>query len=423
MEPNVEQIAGALLGGLLLGASLHIAVRIVAGSHESLRQDAICNLMYTTATLLIAVSVGIAMAMFTSVLSALVFLLAVFVVIDAAAKRRSSRQYAMLSMLGVAVERGMKLSASVGALAREYSGRFGRRAGWMAAALAEGMPFSQAVELWRGLLPFHSRPFLRIGCQTGNLAPTLRRAAQLYDYQATVLQQINSKLVYCCVVLISLIGTFAFIVRTIVPHFEILYADYGLALPPMTQVLADLGDPSSLFVPVVSLTELLLGAFLIYIVLRQTGITHWDLPGSRWAMRRLDSALVLDVLSLAVGSQMPMPEAVTVLAESYPKRYVRRRLARAAREIAQGRPWGDALTRHRLIGRADLAVLSSAERVGNLSWAMRELADSNRRRQAYRYYALMQVMYPAAMLSIAALVGFLVIALFIPLIALVQKLT
>jgi type IV pilus assembly protein PilC len=88
-----------------------------------------------------------------------------------------------------------------------------------------------------------------------------------------------------------------------------------------------------------------------------------------------------------------------------------------------GRDWSESLCNQGLIKPADQAVLKAAQRVGNLPWAMREMADSNRRRLAYRLSALVQLAYPPVIICIGLIVMFIVVALFLPLITLVMRLS
>ena len=76
-----------------------------------------------------------------------------------------------------------------------------------------------------------------------------------------------------------------------------------------------------------------------------------------------------------------------------------------------------------LLGKADLALLQSARRNGNLAWAAREMADSNRRGLIYRTYALVQVIFPLVIIGYGLSVGGIVAALFLPMIKLIWRLT
>ena len=74
-----------------------------------------------------------------------------------------------------------------------------------------------------------------------------------------------------------------------------------------------------------------------------------------------------------------------------------------------------------MIRRADLAVLQAAQRVGNLPWAMQEMADSARRRFIYRLQAIVQAVFPAVVICFGLMVMFIVVALFLPLVTLIQR--
>ena len=139
-------------------------------------------------------------------------------------------------------------------------------------------------------------------------------------------------------------------------------------------------------------------------------------------MRRKHSAAIMDNLALAVENRRPLDAALQTLARSYPNESIRVRLSLASSEVQAGVAWDESLSRRGLIRPSDLAVLQAAGRAGNLPWAMREMADSNRRRLAYRLNVLVQTIFPPVVLCFGAMVLFVVVALFKPLITLIDKL-
>ena len=161
----------------------------------------------------------------------------------------------------------------------------------------------------------------------------------------------------------------------------------------------------------------------LYALFRYIGWIHWELPGTRRLVQRLHTAAILDALALAVERGRPLLDSIIALADSYPHEWIRRRLYRAAHDVYAGEDWSGSLFRHGLLGRADLAVLQAAGRVGNLPWAMKEMAQSSRRRVVYRLQALVQMLFPVVILGLAAFVMFYVVAMFLPLISLIQRLT
>jgi type II secretory pathway component PulF len=161
---------------------------------------------------------------------------------------------------------------------------------------------------------------------------------------------------------------------------------------------------------------------MIYALLRYVGWVHFDVPGLGWLTRRLDGAAVLDALCLTTRRQHPLPEALAALARHYPKAAIRTRLRRVLKDMERGADWIESLRRRGVIGRAETAVLGAAQRVGNLPWALAEMADSSRRRLGYRLHGLTHLLFPAVVLSFGLLVLFVVVGFFMPLVLLIEKL-
>ena len=69
---------------------------------------------------------------------------------------------------------------------------------------------------------------------------------------------------------------------------------------------------------------------------------------------------------------------------------------------------------------ADAMVLEAAERTGNLAWALDEMADSSLRRWVYRLRLATNVLFPLMVVVMGVTVAFLVVSLFMPLVALIQ---
>ena len=138
--------------------------------------------------------------------------------------------------------------------------------------------------------------------------------------------------------------------------------------------------------------------------------------------RRYDGALIMRALALAVRRNMRLFEAMRIVGEQYPITIVGERLKRVTLLSVLGADWCWTMCSHGLISQADAAVLKAAERVGNLAWALEEMADRAMRREIYRVQVLLQVLFPLALLAVAALVFLFVVGLFLPLVTLIESL-
>jgi type II secretory pathway component PulF len=196
-------------------------------------------------------------------------------------------------------------------------------------------------------------------------------------------------------------------------------------LPAMTKALIAVASGTAAYWYLSPLPWLVIfgPALLAYAILRYWGWIDLDLPGVGRLVRRFHSAQVLDSLGMVALQKRPLAEGVAALAASYPKYDIRRRLAQTEVDIRAGRDWCESLRRHGLLQPADQAILQAAQRVGNLPWALREMAESSRRRLTYRVQALAQAAFPPLVILLGLVVMFIMVALFLPLITLIQRLS
>ena len=369
--------------------------------------------------LLLGGTLLVSWAFLTPVLGTLWWAVAVAVLVEALRWRRATEQQALLWMLTIAAERDMPLIPALEAFAEERGGRRAIRRPAGGRPAGPGRRPARCPGPGAGAV---AAPCLAAGARwlpIGGLAPALRQAASIRNLHTPVYLSLVGKVAYLWVLAVFGLLMLAFIYWKIVPQFDKIFADFHAEFPRMTQwVLVCMHE----CVMYGYLPALLLLAVLWYTVSRYFGWIQWDLPGLARLWRRNDTATILDSLALAAGQNRPLLEGIRSLAESYPKPSVRRRLRQAAGEVQSGGDWCDGLLRHGLLRQADYAILQAAQRVGNLPWALREMADSNRRRLAYRVQALTQMLFPPAVLVFGGIVMFVVVGIFRLMIALVEKL-
>jgi type II secretory pathway component PulF len=90
-------------------------------------------------------------------------------------------------------------------------------------------------------------------------------------------------------------------------------------------------------------------------------------------------------------------------------------------ELQQGQPLAESLVRNGLAGQSMQGLITTAQKANNLPWALEELGDSLSRRSARMSYRIAMVMFPLCIFACAILVGLVAVAIFSPLIDLLDN--
>lgn len=336
----------------------------------------------------------------------------------------SLERRSLLAVLTTAAAKGVPLEQAARAFADERLGSLGARAArGLAQYLEAGVPLPEALRLAGIRLPTDALVAVGMGSQTGSLPEALDQIARGSSDLDTTLRSILEKCVYLCTVAVILLGILVFLMLKIVPVFHKMFVEFGLRLPAATELLIYLTALAVRYwfipFPIYLALMFLLGIGLLYYV----GLLPRDLPVVNRMALRSDGALVMRVLAWGVGKKFPLETVIDLLAQVYPRSGVRTRLQAAAHRCQSGTHWCDSLRKVNLLRPVDEAVLKSAERAGNLAWALEEMADSTLRRLILRLRFALGVGFPALLLLFGSVVGFFVIGLFLPLVALIQGLT
>ncbi|MGI9456077.1 MAG: type II secretion system F family protein, partial [Aeoliella sp.] len=142
-----------------------------------------------------------------------------------------------------------------------------------------------------------------------------------------------------------------------------------------------------------------------------------------WMFRSKQSASALRMIALACEQRADLARALYALSVTHPASAIRKRLGNAYHEVSKGTAWPDSLVASQLLNANEQGLVETAEQVGNLPWALRQIAHRRESRLALRLTTATNFFYPLVILALGALVGFIVIALFAPLVMLIEGLS
>jgi protein transport protein HofC len=337
-------------------------------------------------------------------------------------RRNTAQQETILQALAIAAARSLPLAPAALAFADQFGRSFRSRVQRLAGLLDEGCPLPAALDQVPSLLSVEAQMLVRTGWETNSLARSLRDAAELRATRQAAWGAIAGRYSYIVVFVIVLQTIIGFLMYYIMPKFEAIFKDFGMPLPRVT--IATIEATHGIVKYGILVFPAIVGGLFLLILFPFTlfNVSKWNIPLIDALFRRRHTTLVLRGLALTVEGGKPIGDGLTVLAREYPSSWIRRRLRRVDEDVRHGRDWVESLHDYGLIRATDAAILGSAQRVGNLAWALRETAGSSERRLGYKIQFWLHLLFPFVVLALGSLVFVLAVAYFAPLVQLIEAL-
>ncbi|MGQ9576011.1 MAG: type II secretion system F family protein [Thermoguttaceae bacterium] len=301
---------------------------------------------------------------------------------------------------------------------------------------------------------------IKAGEAGGALELILQRLADFQERSQSLKRKVRGALVYPIFVVCFAVGVLIFIMLKIVPAFERIFKDFGTNLPAMTRLLIDASFTVATYWYLIPGIPFSIWLFIKLVRKFAPGRYGWDLfvlklPIFGPLAEKNITARTMRTLGTLVASGVPILEAVNITKETsgnavFENLYQKVHEAiREGQTIAQplkdysrpgfhpvamffwfvfvGGPIGLLLYLLRMNARIvnDMVVnmVDVGEETGELDTLLYKIADTYDDEVKVITEALTRLMEPLLIILLGGIVGFIVIALFLPLIHLIQKLS
>ncbi|MFM8219979.1 MAG: type II secretion system F family protein [Planctomycetaceae bacterium] len=334
----------------------------------------------------------------------------------------------LVRVLRTTVDRGLPAAPLVESLSDGAPFAWRRRWHLLAQSLQAGVPIAQAVQSVPRALPPDALLLVLVGDHLGNVGAGLKRAEEgLVQQTANRLAQPGGVLLRVLLWIPTLVVCL-FIFISVLPRVTAVFQGYGVALPATTRGLLTLADwvvsHGVAFLLLTALGLWLLGELVTWMVRWPAGLAGMGWPRwLRWGNRRRSPPVLLRTVALAVDSGRPVAEALGWLARLLPGQRESRHLARVEGELLDGAPLWPTLRKAGLVSAVEEQWFDSAQRAGNLSHALSLAACESERRHAARAHWIAQLTETGLVLLTGALVLGVMLALWLPLVQLMELLS
>jgi type IV pilus assembly protein PilC len=300
---------------------------------------------------------------------------------------------------------------------------------------------------------------IRAGEAGGALEVILRRLAEFMERSESLRRKVKGALVYPIVVVMVAVGILAFIMIKIVPQFKKIFDDFDSELPAMTQLLVDISNWVVAYWYLIPAIPFGLNLLIKLIKMIPYGRFGWDLFVLKVVIfGALVEKNILSRSSRTLGtllsSGVPILEALNITKETSGNMMFERLFSKVSDSIRDGEAIAKPLKTYSIppfnvvallfwtafvpvVGALmylvrykkpvvdDLVVnmVDVGEESGELDTMLYKVADTYDEEVAVLTESLTSLMEPLLIIFLGGAVGFIVIALFMPLIKLINDLS
>ncbi|MFN0020643.1 MAG: type II secretion system F family protein [Pirellulaceae bacterium] len=328
------------------------------------------------------------------------------------------RAAAQLAEADLPLAEGLQAAAGEAA-----SGRMSRALRHVARAIENGSSLEQAITACGPRVPPYLGGFLNAAEKTGKLGVVLTEWVENQWAVRNRWREVTAALTYPLISLALAGVVFLFLALYVIPPFKTMMMEFGLRLPVTT-------------LAVFWMSDVVMPQLLVVFAAVVLGLGAVRLFGGRGAFSQLVGALPLvgklwywsgsaeglRAVGMLIENQVPLPQALTLAASGISDAYIGQVCRQLGQRTKDGQSLGEALIRTRLFPMSIIPVIRQGEQQGTLDSAFRTAAKMLEDRVNNRSLLVIQILPPMIFVGVALLVGITIIALFMPLIGLVQGL-
>lgn len=272
---------------------------------------------------------------------------------------------------------------------------------------------------------------IRAGEVGGVLEETLQRLAGFLEADVALRRKVKSALTYPVLVLIAAIGIVIFLVTWIVPQFAALFKDIGLKdqdFPAMTKFLIDLsGHFRERWLIILITTVVVIVAWKLFVSTkfgrRAADRMKLLVPVFGKLHHKVCMARFSRTMGTLLTSGVPILQAMETVAGTVGNTIMADAVLDARARIREGDRIGDPLEESKMFPPMVVHMIGVGEESGSLDFMLQKIADFYENEVEATLASLTAALEPVLIVMLGFIVGFIVIAMFLPLIKVIEGLS
>jgi type IV pilus assembly protein PilC len=269
---------------------------------------------------------------------------------------------------------------------------------------------------------------VKAGEAGGALEVILQRLADFKEKSQSLKRKITGAMVYPIVVIIVAVCILTFIMIMIIPKFQKIFKEFEMQLPWATEALMAVSKWFVDYWWLLPLIPFSLWLFIKLVRLHRTGayivdrIKLW-IPVMGQIIEKTVVARTTRTLGTLVSSGVPILEALSIVRETANNAVFERMYQRVYDSIREGETIAQPMKESRLVDDMVVNMIDVGEETGDLDTMLNKIADVYDEEVDVLVEALISLLEPLMIVVLGLIIGSIVVALFLPLIKLLEGLS
>ena len=268
---------------------------------------------------------------------------------------------------------------------------------------------------------------IRVGETGGVLTTVLERLSSYMEKSDKLKRKVGSAMVYPCVIMgMAFVVTTVLIIK-VVPTFKNIYGSLGKNLPPMTQALLDFSDSmQKQFVFWIVGAAGLVFAFISY---QKTDAGAYQIDGFKLRMPIFGSLICkvavsrfCRTLAVLIQSGVPILDGLDIVRKTIGNRVLEKVIEDVIQSVREGESIAVPLARSKVFPAMVTKMVSVGEQSGQLDKMLTKVADFFDDQVDAAVEGLTSMVEPLIIGFLGIVIGFIVMALFLPIANMTQVL-
>jgi len=334
-----------------------------------------------------------------------------------------TRQLSTLQDAGLPIVQSLQILTDM-----QRPGRFKQSLGAVTDDVQSGTMLSEAMsrhpKIWDKLYT----NLVKAGETAGALDVILRRLAEFREKAERLKKKVIGALIYPVAVMTIAGAILTFIMVFIVPKFEQIFKELGIPLPGITEALIGFSTFMANYWYMIIIGIIIFVVGLKLFRNTEKGGNFIDrlamkMPVLGNIIKKSSVARFTRTLGTLVTSGVGFLDALDITKSATPNIVVRNAIQAVRDSVKEGETINEPLRRSGVFDDIVVNMIKVGEETGELDKMLIKIADTYDEEVDAAVAAMMALMEPLLIVFMGGAVGFIVIALFMPLIALIQKLS